>query len=277
MYERVATFPSNYYNTQVRTRPESLLVLSSIVDTRKLIFTSILTLLFSGCSARKIIQDADRRHLYQEITNQRVHKFVEAARKRASRLYGETAIPIRQILIYRSLPKKPNSDIRQNFQETSISLKEPGTFVIFMSSDPSEYRFFGSLLHEVLHLQNNYIHDVYMEGLCTVFAEEIYKENSQHWEPWIEWFNSGADPFYGATYQMMRDIAAVTDPESLHRLLKFAVPLDREGRQKLDINAWLNTIPKDRRLLVSEIIKRHTNSVTRAMPNGFGYGFDKPE
>lgn len=209
------------------------------------------------------------RHLYPEINDPVTVRFVSYLRTQASKYYGQPVKKIDQLFIHSSEPIHPKPGIRRKFQLTSPSLTQSGTYVIFLSRAPAESGFEGQLAHEVFHLQNPSLQGPYIEGMCTVFAEEVYEETKNDWACWARWFKSGGDPYYAATYYMMKDISAIVGKENYRRLIKFTAPIDIVGlRLTTDVNGWLATLPDDVRASVKDVIEKHQDKVTSVMPKG---------
>ena len=126
---------------------------------------------------------------------------------------------------------------------TNITDAQKGFFTIFLSRRKDEYAFYGQLAHEIPHLLNARLYDAYAEGLNTVFAEKMLKQNDMDWSGWEEYYRKHNDPFYAATYLMMKDVAVVAGADSIRTLLQHAKvePIDPQ-RMYIDIDAWISTL-----------------------------------
>jgi hypothetical protein len=203
---------------------------------------------------------------YIAIDDPQTEKFVAAALAEAIKLLGKPAIPVEKVHVRLSTPIDPNSKLRRNFQICQVVDAEKGEFVIYLSHKPTDANFHGQLAHEVGHLLNARLRDCYVEGLNTVFAESFLRKNGLDWSRWDRYYRKGSDTFYGATYLMMKDVAAAAGDEHVKTMLSFARGTDEQEKQMhIDIDAWIQSLPQNRSGKVKSAILRHAENVQNAL------------
>ena len=138
-----------------------------------------------------------------------------------------------------------------------------GEYTLFLDHKPGAYAFPGSVAHETFHLLNAHLIDAYMEGMCDCFSEDFCQANRFDWSRWPPYLEKQS-PAYAHTYQMMKAIRQVVGDNCFAGILAFAVatPGTRDD-QHIDINAWLQTIPLDKRSRVVQIIQSHASAIER--------------
>jgi hypothetical protein len=202
---------------------------------------------------------------YQAVDDPVARRFLHEGLFRAQALLGAPVLPVRSVHLRLSRPLAPDSKLRSNFRMTELVDVQNGIFAIYVSRTPGEYAFEGQLAHEVAHLLNAQLFDIYAEGLCTVFAERFLTEQGLDFSSWRKHFESGAEPLYGLSYQMMREVWTAAGDENMRRMLTFARPATRQGEQEVDINAWLATLEKEKRSRVRSIILRYAQRLQAAI------------
>ena len=137
--------------------------------------------------------------------------------------------------------------VRNNFQLCECIDEAGGKFVLYAEGEPGEDIFYLQMGHEVAHLLNPYLYDWYVEGLNTVFAEELARQAGYSFSPWGKRFhrNRTREP-YAVSYYMMKEVQAAAG-EDLRSILRHAVVSGRrqygDERRRIDIDAWLATLP----------------------------------
>jgi len=193
---------------------------------------------------------------FPSIDDPAARQFIGQGLAYATALYGEPRIPVNQVYLRYKLP--------QAF--TNLTDAQNGIFTIVLSRKPEEYAFYGLLAHEIAHLLNAQLYDVYVEGLNTVFAEKMLKRNGKDWSGWEAYYQKNEDPFYAATYLMMKEVSAVAGDSAMHALLAYA-KYERKDPQRMyiDINEWINSLPVAKRDSIKKVILKHAPDVKRSM------------
>lgn len=176
----------------------------------------------------------------------------------ATTLYGPPSVKVREVFI----------KYTTGTPYTTINNEIDGVFTIYMTRKPHEYAFWGQLAHEIAHLLNVRLYDVYVEGLNGVFAEKLLKRQGKDWSGWERHYRQGGDSFYASTYYMMRDVENIAGQNSIRSLLSFARPVSQGShRMYIDINGWLKTMPVAQKEKIVDIILHHAPSIRIAMEN----------
>ena len=192
---------------------------------------------------------------YPAIKSVKVNQFVQDGIKLLTELYGQPVVPIKKVRLCYSLPLDTESELRKHFQLCEMVDEEAGEFAIYLSHQPDAYSFHGQLGHEIAHLLNANMYDAYIEGLNTLFAEKLLTQENLDWSGWANYFQQGNDAFYAHTYHMMREIDEFLIDGELSNFLDFAEPISEEStEQKINIEAWLDTLSQEKRDVVKFII-----------------------
>ena len=193
---------------------------------------------------------------YPSLDDVETQAFLQQGLAYAIELYGAPRIPVNRVWL-RFRPSQPF---------TNITDAQEGFFTIFLSRSKDEYAFYGQLAHEIPHLLNAYLYDAYAEGLNTVFAEKMLRRNNMGWSGWEEYYRKHNDPFYAATYLMMKDVVRVAGADSMRTLLRHAKaePKDPQ-RMYIDIDEWISTLASANKDTVKKIILKHAAEVKRSL------------
>ncbi len=193
---------------------------------------------------------------YPAITDIQVDKFLQDGIELITTLYGEPIVPINKVRLCYSMPLDTKSELKKNFQLCELVDEEAGEFTIYLSHQPNAYSFHGQLGHEIAHLLNANMYDAYIEGLNTLFAEKLLTQSNLDWSGWAQYFRQdNSDAFYAHTYHMMREIDEFLIDGELSNFLSFAEPISEEStKQRINIEAWLETLSCEKRDVVKFII-----------------------
>lgn len=193
---------------------------------------------------------------YPAIKDVGVDKFVQDGIKLLTELYGEPIVPVNKVRLCYSVPLDSKSELRKQFQLCELVDQEAGEFVIYLSHQPDAYSFHGQLGHEIAHLLNARLYDAYIEGLNTRFAEKLLTQSNLDWSGWAHYFQqANSDAFYAHTYHMMKEIDEFLIDGELSNFLHFAEPISEGStEQKINIEAWLETLSREKRDVVKFII-----------------------
>jgi len=193
---------------------------------------------------------------YQAIDDPEAYSFLQQGLSYAIKLYGEPRIPVTKVF----LRYRPQGAL------TNLTDSRKGVFTIFLSRKPQEYSFYGQLAHEVVHLLNAQLYDSYVEGLNTVFSEKLLKRSGRDWSGWEKYFKGGKEPFYAATYFMMKEVSEAAGDSAMKNFPSHA-KYDPKNAQRMfiDIQEWINSIPKEKRDKVKSVILKHAPDIQKSM------------
>jgi hypothetical protein len=193
---------------------------------------------------------------HQLIDDPEALSFIQQGLAHAIELYGRPRVPVRRVLLR----------YRRQGALTNLTDSRKGVFTIFMSRKPEEYAFYGQLAHEVAHLLNAQLYDPYAEGLSTLFSEKMLKRHGKDWSGWEDYYRTYEDPFYAATYFMMKEVSEIAGELALKSLLSHA-KYDSKNSQvmHIDIDEWINTLPREKRAAVKNVILKYAPAVQRSM------------
>lgn len=242
---------------------------------------SILLVLFvlSGCSLLSTDKPpgpwADA---YQPITDPSSDTFISEALKKAQVEFGEPVIPINTIHLRRSRKtvEARRYRIAEDFSLTECADPTNGVFVIYIGDDPGSDNYYALLAHECVHLLHPYVMDWYMEGIATVFSEEVCSQLGGEWGDWKKQFmKSRRDP-YAISYRMMRDLKDAF-PQSYPLLVHCSVPAGKRSSpwRRIDIDQWITSLPSERQGEAVKIIESYENVLRKY--TGELYSFSAPE
>jgi len=193
---------------------------------------------------------------YQLIDDPEALDFIQRGLAHARELYGEPRVPVRRVL----LRYRPQGAL------TNLTDARKGVFTIFLDRKPNEYAFYGQLAHEVGHLLNAQLYDPYAEGLSSLFSEKMLKRYGKDWSGWEDYYRKYEDPFYAATYFMMKEVSDVVGEQALKSLLSHAKYDSRNSQvMHIDIDGWINSLPREKRAAVKNVIIKYAPTVQRSM------------
>lgn len=234
---------------------------------RALVFVSLLivsTMWLSGCVRLSDSKPPGPWHeAYVPIVDPASEAFITRALERAVADYGEPLIPVNKVLLRRSrkAPAAERYRIDEDFSLTECVDVTNGLFVIYLAVDPGHQNYFPLLGHECAHLLSPRIFDWYMEGFASVFSAQICEETGYEWGDWKRHFERTRRGPYGLSYRMMRELQEEF-PVAYSRIIRFTTEsADDTARQHIDIDAWLATLPPERRLAALDIISSYAESL----------------
>src|SRR3954454_21552388 len=176
-----------------------------MVDPMKMVLRLALLLMFSIANhlsfQSKALPKGDSKvsgRQDQIIDDTEANAFVQEGLSYAIELYGEPRIAVRKVI----LRYKP-----QGSPFTNLTDARKGLFTIYLTHKPAEYAFYGQLAHEIGHLLNAQLYDMYVEGLNTAFSEKLLERTDKDWSGWAQYYKENKEPFYSATYFMMKEIS----------------------------------------------------------------------
>ncbi len=198
--------------------------------------------------------------VYQPINDPASDAFVIQALEKAVAEFGEPVVPVKKVLLRRSQKTNAarNYRLAEDFSLTECVDATNGLFVIYLAVDPSNENYFPLLGHECAHLLNPYLFDWYMEGLATLFSEQVCAETGHAWGNWKHRFSKSRRKPYALSYRMMRDLQHEF-PAEYPSIIRFTAENgDGAGRLHINIDAWLQTLPPNRRAVALSIISQYT-------------------
>ena len=214
---------------------------------------------------------------YQPINDSESDAFVAQSLGRAIAEFGEPAVPVEKVRLRRSrkVPEARRYRIGEDFSLTECVDSTNGVFVIYLAVDPGHRNYFPLLGHECAHLLNPYIFDWYMEGLATLFSEQICEETGREWGDWKRHFERTRREPYGLSYRMMLELQQEF-PDEYPSIIRFTAKNGGGiGRQHIDIDAWLATLPPARRDVALDIISSYADVLRKKASEQ--YYFSTPE
>ena len=214
---------------------------------------------------------------YEPINDPASETFLFQSLELAEKQFGEPVIPVNKVILRRSrkTPAARRYRIREDFSLTECIDTTNGVFVIYIGADPGQPNYFALLGHECCHLINAHITDWYMEGIATLFSEEACAAAGVEWGNWKRHFERSRREPYALSYRMMRDLKSAF-PAQYPKLIHLAAP-NGKGPPWLhiDIDAWIEVLPPERRAEALRIIEPHV-SVLKKEVNA-QYDFQVPE
>ena len=113
-----------------------------------------------------------------------------------------------------------------------------------------------------------------MEGLATVFSEQICEELGKDWGNWKKRFESSKREPYAASYRMMHELQTAF-PDAYCRIPHISVPNGKGAKwRKVNIDAWISSLPEARQKEALEIIRPHVSVLKKN--RGKQYDFAVP-
>jgi hypothetical protein len=214
---------------------------------------------------------------YQPIEHEESREFLAHALAKGEADFGVPAVPVNDVLLRRSRKTKEarRYAIGEDFSLTSCIDTTNGTFVVYLRYYPDERNYYAILGHECAHLMNARIMDWYMEGIATVFSEELCDELGKPWGNWKRHLMKSRREPYALSYRMMREMKAAL-PEAYPLLMQYLEPnQEREGWLRIDINGWLDSLPDEDYAQALEVIRPYADRLQKRTSEQ--YDFAMPE
>ncbi len=202
---------------------------------------------------------------YQPIEDAESEVFIAHALEQAVAQFGPPVIPVGQVILRRSrkLPEARRYRIAEDFSLTECVDPTNGVFAIYLAVDPGHPNYFPLLGHECAHLLNPYIIDWYMEGIATLFSEQLCTETGRPWGGWERHFSRSRRDPYALSYRMMRELQEAF-PKYYPSIIQCVAENGKgPGKLRIDIDRWLQTLPPDRRAAALRIIAPYTKGLNR--------------
>ncbi|WP_372845120.1 hypothetical protein [Pontiella sp.] len=214
---------------------------------------------------------------YQPIEDPASEQFIDRALEMAVAEFGDPAIPVGQIILRRSRKTEAAGRYRigQDFSLTECIDSTNGVFVVYIGVDPGHPNYYALLGHECCHLVNAHITDWYMEGIATVFSEEVCAAQGLDWGDWKRHFMRSRREPYALSYRMMRALKQAY-PAHYSSFLRHVAPNEKGAPwQRIDIDSWLDALPAGGRDVALGIIAPYVSALrnqtaaqyTFAVPN----------
>jgi hypothetical protein len=208
---------------------------------------------------------------YQTIDDPVSIAFVSNTFEQAVAEFGAPVVPVKKVLLRRSRKSEAARRYRigEDFSLTECVDATNGVFVIYIGVDTDHRNYYALLGHECLHLLNPYIIDWYMEGMATVFSEQVCREANLEWADWKRHFMRSRREPYALSYRMMLELRA-TLPDGYRRLIGFT-DTNGKGPQwlRIDVDAWLETLaPSDRQTALG-IIEPYADNLKREVSDQY--------
>lgn len=196
---------------------------------------------------------------YETINDADSQTFVSNALAKAVAEFGDPVIPVNKVMLRRS---RKTGDARryrigEDFSLTECIDETSGVFVIYIGVYPDDENYYGLLGHECLHLLNPHIIDWYMEGIATLFSEEVCADMGLGWGDWKRHFMRSRREPYAVSYRMMMALKEACPVEYPSLVLHTATNGKGPEWFRIDIDAWLDTLPPNKRAAAVDIIDEH--------------------
>lgn len=215
---------------------------------------------------------------YKSIEDDRVRNFLSQAFEDAVSWYGEPRIPVNTVHIRLSEPKRTTDNIRCGFQLCELIDENKGEFAIYVSRRPRDRFFHGQFAHEVAHLLDANMYDVYIEGLNTLFAERVVTKYGYNWQSWSAHYSADHDPFYARTYNMIKQVAEQAGHQCLAHLLSFGENTpNTPRRRRVNVTEWLTSLCDEQSRQVSATLHEHWPGIAEVMPEDYSASIEPPQ
>jgi hypothetical protein len=202
---------------------------------------------------------------YQPIEHPESETFISNALERAVAQFGEPSIPVTKILLRRSRKVEEARRYRlgEDFSLTECVDPTNGVFVIYLAVDPGHVNYFPLLGHECAHLINPQIFDWYMEGIATLFSEQLCNDTGREWGDWKRHFNRSRREPYALSYRMMQELQQEF-PDEYPTLVQYVATNGKgKDRLRIDIDEWLGILPDDRYDTALDIISNYSKTLEK--------------
>jgi hypothetical protein len=209
---------------------------------------------------------------YEPIEDAETETFVFQSLEKAKQQFGEPVIPVNEIIFRRSRKTEAARKYRigEDFSLTQCIDPTNGVFVIYIGVDPDHENYYPLLGHECAHLINPHITDWYMEGIATVFSEEVCADGDKGWGSWKRHFSRSRKYPYALSYRMMKELKEAF-PEQYPTLQQFAESDGKGPWLQIDIDAWLATLPDNRVNEALDIIEPNIKVLRRQVNHQYGF------
>ncbi|MBX3138484.1 tetratricopeptide repeat protein [Candidatus Obscuribacterales bacterium] len=207
---------------------------------------------------------------YEFITNPQIYKFANDTLASAQKMFGAAKVPIKRLYImYRT----------GNSCQTVMVDEKRGVFCICMANDETTDAYYHSLGHELVHLLNTRLADPYIEGICSWVGANSNPPPRRQFKVWTKQYDRGVTKlkFYKETYVMIQDLIANLKLDGIKDMLKY-VRWDGDSKwwQQVDIDAWLKSLPEEKRIIARDIINKYADDIEKHLPDDGAYSFARP-
>ncbi len=203
---------------------------------------------------------------YQPLNDPEAEAFFYHCLEEAEKQFGPPAVPVNQVLFRRSRKTEAASRYRiaEDFSLTQCVDAEAGVFAVYIGEDADGKNYYPLIAHEAAHFMNAQIMDWYIEGLATLFSEEMCAAGGKPWGTWERHFRRTRKDPYGLSFRLMRDLKALC-PEAYPSILQYTRINEKNGDWLyIDIDRWLNTLPDEQYQQALDIIEPHLKVLCRA-------------
>jgi len=214
---------------------------------------------------------------YMPINDLESRTFVFQALEKAVAEFGEPVIPVKTVYLRRSRKTKEAQSYRLPWGFSLTQCVDPsnGVFVIYMEVAPGHRNYYALLGHECTHLLDSRITDWYMEGVATVFSEQVCADLGKKWGSWKRRFGRSRQEPYALSYRMMLELQAAF-PDEYSLLVQHTVPRKAFPElRRIDIDSWIATLPEEQRGTAVGIIQPYVKKLRKKV--GPQYDFQVPQ
>lgn len=248
-------------------------------DFKVLILYPFVFLFLSGCMQLSDSRPAGPLYeAYQPILDVESRAFVFQALEEAILAFGEPPFPVNTIHLRRSRKTEAAQrySLGENFSLTQCVDPTNGVFVIFVGVGPDHRNYYALLGHECAHLIDPRITDWYMEGIATVFSEQVCAAQGKKWGDWRRRFGrrSRKEP-YALSYRMMQELQ-VMFPDEYSLLVQHTVPrAEFPELRRIDIDGWIETLSEEQQVVAVAIIQPYIKKLRKKV--SAQYDFQEPQ
>ena len=153
--------------------------------------------------------------LYEVIESPEADRLVRRGLELGQKWLGKPRYKPRKVQLRLSKPRDPTRKIKTGFSLTELSDPKAGVFTNYLSARTDQKSFHGLLAHEIFHVFQPQVKDVYMEGFVTYLAEKLCRAEGLLWEIWQKHFEADGDPVYGGAFKLMKELEKIVGEEAL--------------------------------------------------------------
>ena len=225
--------------------------------------------------------------LYEVIESPETDRLVRRGLELGQKWLGKPRYKPRKVQLRLSKPRDPTRKIKTGFSLTELSDPKAGVFTIYLSARTDQKSFHGLLAHEIFHVFQPQVKDVYMEGFVTYLAEKLCRAEGLQWEIWQKHFEADGDPVYGGAFKLMKELEKIVGEEALFKLIRYRTKKRPARRSKdgpnvldvehIDIDRWLDALDTEARDRARRTIAaRYLDLETARRKTHADYGFRRP-
>ncbi|QYK12778.1 hypothetical protein K0I63_18975 [Shewanella rhizosphaerae] len=197
---------------------------------------------------------------YKEYEEESVRSDYEISKKYLDEIYGKTTPTA--VYLRKNQPIDPSTASALNSPLCEPIPERDNEFAIYLTLDANSNMFLGQLAHEVAHLKNAHVSDLYIEGINTNFARKLHSHlgREDEWSEWEEHYRAGKDPLYADTYFLIKELEEEISHDFIRKAfshLTLTKGKDDKPIYVINLKQWLNEIEGEERAKAVNIFKKH--------------------